>query len=429
MLYLSQKGKPKLRSKTFKIFQAGPQTIVPSQLQLNLVFTSSGASSEAGSLDLSLTVEPATIGFLIMRASFLAKCLSLTLLTNGLAAPAQQSKPGDIAVTPVLTGGEVVMGAGTYLRANFLKDGSILGVYTAFDNGNTVIRTVKSTDNGASWTALGSVSQGPTNANDIDNPYVLQLPSGRVLCAYRNHSKDPSSGAYTYFRITVSASNDNGATWKYLSQPASDPGPMTGSWEPFLRNANDGSLQIYYSRENAANDQDSLERFSTDGGATWSAASTISGAGITSRDGMTGVTTIAGNRLICVFESETTGVFSIHSITSEDDGKTWGNRQTVYTTSNPNTSAGAPQVINVGGILAVTFITNEDSGVTSPSPGYTNNVGVKLVTSGDGGATWGNKITVGQVQSIWAGVLALDQNSFLVVMDHGGAKAQKVTLN
>lgn len=365
-----------------------------------------------------------------MRAGFLAKCLSLaTFLPSCLAAPAQQSYPRKIAVTPVLTGGEVVMGAGTYPRANFLKDGSILGAYTAFENGNNVIRTVKSTDNGASWTALGSVAQGPSNANDIDNPYVLQLPSGRVLCAYRNHSKDPSSGAYIFFRITVSVSDDNGATWNYLSQPASDPGPVTGNWEPFLRNAKDGSLQIYYSRENAANDQDSLERFSTDGGASWTAASTISGDGITARDGMTGVTTISGNRLICVFESETTGAFSIYSITSDDDGKTWGNRQTVYTPANPNTSAGAPQVINVGGTLAVSFITNEDSGASSPSPGYTNQVGVKLVTSGDGAATWGNKITVGQVQSIWAGLIDLDQNSFLVVFDHGGAKAQKVTLN
>ena len=82
------------------------------------------------------------------------------------------------------------MGTGTYPRANFLKDGSILGAYTAFENGNNVIRTVRSTNGGVSWQALGTVAQGPSNANDIDNPYVLQLPSGRVLCAYRNHSKN-----------------------------------------------------------------------------------------------------------------------------------------------------------------------------------------------------------------------------------------------
>ena len=195
-----------------------------------------------------------------------------------------------------------------------------------------------------------------------------------------------------------------------------------------MRNAKDRSLQLYYSRENAGDDQDSLERFSTDGGASWTSANIISGADITARDGMTGVTTISGNRLICVFESEITGEFSIHSIMSEDDGKTWGNRQTVYTPTNPNTSAGAPQVVNVGGTLAVSFIINEDSGASAPSPEYTADVAVKVVTSGDGGATWGNKITVGPAQSVWAGELSLDQNSFLVMMDHGGAKAQKVML-
>ena len=364
-----------------------------------------------------------------MRAGFLSRCSFVaSVLGNCLAAPAHLSKPRDNAIAPVLTGGEAAMGAGTYPRANFLMDGSILGVYTAFENGNNVIRTVKSIDGGASWQALGSVAQGPSNANDIDNPYVLQLPSGRVLCAYRNHSKDPSNGAYLFFRIILSFSDDNGATWKYLSQPANDPGPVNGNWEPFMRNAEDGSLQIYYSRENAADDQDTLERFSTDGGATWTSANVISGADITARDGMTGVATLGGNRLICVFESKTTGGFSIHSITSEDDGKTWGNRQTVYTPTNPNGSAGAPQVIDVGGTLTVSFITDEDSAMTSPSPGYTANVAVKVVTSGDGGATWGNKITVGPVESVWPGELSLDTNSFLVVMDHGGAKAQKVAL-
>lgn len=88
------------------------------------------------------------------------------------------------------------------------------------------------------------------------------------------------------FRITLSYSDDLGKSWKYLSTPASDPGPVNGNWEPFLRNAQDGSLQLYYSRENSAADQDTLERFSNDGGKTWTKAQTISGAGMTARDGM-----------------------------------------------------------------------------------------------------------------------------------------------
>ena len=275
----------------------------------------------------------------------------------------------------------------------------------------------------------GEVTRGASNANDIDNPYVIQLASGRVLCAFRNHSKDPSNGAYTYFRITVAYSDDNGKSWSFLSQPAADPGPVNGSWEPFLRNAQDGSLQIYYSRENSAVDQDTLERFSTDGGNTWTAPQTISGMDLTSRDGMTGVTTLSGSTLMAVFETESSGTFTIAAITSEDDGKTWGGRKTIYTPSSPNTSAGAPQIVTVGSTLGVSFMTNEDSQLSAPSSGYTSNTAAKFITSGDGGNTWGNKMTVGQVQSAWPGLYTLDETSLLMMFDNGGAKAQKITLS
>ena len=269
-----------------------------------------------------------------------------------------------------------MIGTGTYPRANKLADGSILGVYTAFSGGDNVITTAKSTDNGASWQRLGEVTRGASRANDIDNPYVLQLPTGRILCAFRNHSKDPATGAYTYFRITVTYSDDKGRSWAYLSTPTSDVGSVNGNWEPFMRLARDGSLQLYYSRENSATDQDSLERQSSDGGKTWSAAKTISGNGITARDGMLGVATISGSNLMAVFETESTGVFNIMSITSADDGRTWSNRRLVYASTGTGNSAGAPQIINVGGRLVVSFQTSEDSNLrqtgayTYVNPGF-----------------------------------------------------------
>jgi hypothetical protein len=166
-----------------------------------------------------------------------------------------------------------------------------------------------------------------------------------VLLAYRNHDKDASTGNYTFFRIDVSYSDDDGATWKYLSTPATMPGGTIGIWEPLLRNAADGNLQkIYYSQENAADDQDTIEQISTDGGSTWGDQMTISGQDFTSRDGMTGVATISGSNLIAVFESEQGGYFQVDSITSSDDGNTWGNRQTVYLPTGTNNNAGAPQV-------------------------------------------------------------------------------------
>ncbi|KAF2228901.1 glycoside hydrolase family 93 protein [Viridothelium virens] len=346
--------------------------------------------------------------------------VALILMGHMLAASPLQRRAG---VVPSLSGGPAIMGAGTYPRANFLQDGSIIGAFTAFPDGNNAIVVVHSTDGGVTWNQIGTVATGDSATHDIDNPYVLQLPSGRVLAAFRNHDRTAPT-TYTFFRITVCYSDDGGATWTYLSTPASDPGPTNGNWEPFLRSAQDGSLQIYYSRENSAADQDSLMRTSTDGGMTWSDATTISGGELTStRDGMLGVTTVSGSNLIAVFETETNGgQFTIGSVTSPDDGNTWGNRQTVYTPTSANANANAPQVINVGGTLVASFQTNEDE------PGNDDGTDAKVLTSGDGGATWGNKLTFSNIESHWPGLLDIDGGSLLGLADDGGAKAQKITI-
>ncbi|OCL06527.1 glycoside hydrolase family 93 protein [Glonium stellatum] len=314
------------------------------------------------------------------------------------------------------------MGAGTYPRATVLTDGSLLGVYTAFSSGNNIITTIKSIDSGATWTALGTVAQGPTATKDIDNPFVHQLPSGRVLCTFRNH--DRLNGAYMFYRITVCYSDDKGASWTYLSTPASDSNPVNGDWEPFLIDALDGSLQLYYSRENAANDQDSLLRRSTDGGLTWSSAQTISGSGITARDGMLGLARIAigSSTLIAIFESldPNTGLFTVHSVKSTDDGATWGSRNLVY---SPGTgkNAGAPGIALIGNKLIASFGTDEDGGTWSTGS-------MRVVISSDGGSTWGTKTTIHGVPSLWAGVLDLTESTFLAMYESGGTSyAQKVS--
>ncbi|KAL8674356.1 MAG: hypothetical protein Q9168_001216 [Polycauliona sp. 1 TL-2023] len=342
-----------------------------------------------------------------------------------------------VLARPTLTGSPVPLGAGTYPRAARLRDGSILGVYTAFQSGSNVLLAVRSTDNGATFTPLGEITRGPSASNDIDNAYLIQLPSPstRILCAFRNHSKDPTTGAYTFFRITITYSDDGGVSWRYLSQPASDPGPVNGNWEPYLRNVvGDGSLQLYYSRENSAQDQDTLQRISRDGGLTWSAATCVSGCGITSRDGMTSIASVGSSTsqsLILVYETSTAGVFSLGAVTSADDGRTWSSssRRTIYTPSSPNTSAGAPQIINVGGTLVVSFMTNEDQTLQAPAGAYEQDTAVKVITSGDGGRTFGNKVTVGARQSSWPGLLDLGAGGrFLYLMDRAGAKSQLVTL-
>ena len=204
--------------------------------------------------------------------------LALSMASIGTAAAAL------VGDNPV-----VVDPAGVYMRATRLNDGSIIGGYAAVQGANKALLSVHSTDGGASWQALGTVTSVPAAQHEVDNAFPLQLPSGRVLFAFRNHDKD-SNGNFIYYRLTVTHSEDGGRTWQFLSQIEERPkSGVNGLWEPFLRVDKSGNVQAYYSSENAANDQDNLVKTSTDGGSTWSSARIVSGGGITSRDGMASV--------------------------------------------------------------------------------------------------------------------------------------------
>lgn len=274
--------------------------------------------------------------------------------------------------------------------------------------------------------------RGNIATHDIDNPFPIVLSSGRVLYFYRNHDRK-TDGTYTYFRISVSYSDDGGVTFKYLStvdeRVASG---VNGIWEPFVRFMNDGkTLQCYYAAENNAGDQDILAKTSTDGGATWSSFYGVSGSTVTARDGMPGVAPIDNNgNLIAVFETnENNGRFVVDSVTSSDDGKTWGNRRRVYTPVNAsvNKNAGAPQVWNIYGTLVTSFMTDEDR---DSSTGYANQA-TKIVVSTDGGSTWTNKFTVFPTGGNWPGMAYLSPNQVLVMaeVDGTGARAQKIQFN
>jgi hypothetical protein len=104
-------------------------------------------------------------------------------------------------------------------------------------------------------------------------------------------------------------------------------------------------------------------------------------------------------------------------LTFADDGMTWGNRQLVYEAVGGK-NATAPQVVNCGGTMVVTFMTDEDGHAFT----------VKM-TVGSGPGWMGEKLVVGKAQSSWAGLLTLDDSNVLVMMDHEGCKSQIVLLN
>ncbi|KAK4221481.1 Sialidase [Podospora fimiseda] len=322
-----------------------------------------------------------------------------------------------------------------------------------------------SNDGGLSWQYRGQVThtQNPFSSNqkkdrpfsqDIDNSFILQLPSGRLLYAFRNHDmrrKKGSSWKPEYFRITICASDDNGLEWFYLSQVDQNVasvrgGEKNGIWEPFLRLGLKGEVQVYYSEEKLENRQENVMRYSHDGGKTWSEEKIIVSDGPDfwpigwygiSKDGMIGVTQRGKEpgKLIAVFQSTYyRGVFSITGIESDDDGYTWRkkDRKRIYTAPNGK-HAGAPQVINLGGgkALVVSFMSSEHTMQGKPADwdGWIDGGELMLIVSFDEGKTWsGNgKSQEWQMGMMtvdkgchWPGLYALNEDEFLVLYTKDG---------
>jgi hypothetical protein len=351
---------------------------------------------------------------------------------------------------------------GVYLRAaGSIEEGLYLG-YAVRDGFTKVLRAFKSVDAGGSWTRLGDVESGDNRTRELDNAFPLVLPfgfpgtrglnatanstgasvdgavegvdghhQGRILYAYRNHDRSLNNTLnvpdnYTFYRLSVSASDDGGRSWSFLSHidtRAANNGSanLNGLWEPFLRVAGDGvTLQAFYSAENNAGDQDSLLRESTDGGLTWGLRRVVSGAErVRSRDGMVGVVRLGDGededdeeRLILFFETTESGRFDVRRVLSPDDGRTWPaeTRARVYDPLDEERQASAPAgVVNAGGTLVAGFMTNEGTNSSGTVPGD-----FKVVSSVDDGETWSESVLIAR-EAIWPGLYSLRRDRFLAM--------------
>ncbi|KAH8777842.1 glycoside hydrolase family 93 protein [Diaporthe sp. PMI_573] len=319
---------------------------------------------------------------------------------------------------------------GVYLRAaGSVEEGLYLG-YAVRDGFTKILRAYRSTDAGGSWARLGDVESGDNRTRELDNAFPLVLPFG-ILYAYRNHDRSLNNTLnvpdnYTFYRLSVSASDDGGRSWSFLSNidtRAANNGSanLNGLWEPFLRVAADGvTLQVFYSAENNAGDQDSLLRESDDGGLTWGVRRVVSGAErVRSRDGMVGVARLGDGededdeeRLILFFETTESGRFDVRRVLSPDDGRTWPTetRARVYDPLDEERQASAPAgAVNVGGTLVAGFMTNEGTNSSGTVPGD-----FKVVSSVDGGETWSESVLIAR-EAIWPGLYSLGRDRFLAM--------------
>ncbi|KAH9901781.1 glycoside hydrolase family 93 protein [Xylariomycetidae sp. FL2044] len=302
--------------------------------------------------------------------------------------------------------GPTLASSGTYPRMIRLASGTILAISSTTSGSTKVLQVTQSTDDGATFTHLSDVA---TSTGDLSNGFLLQLPSGVILAAFRNHDVDAASGAYTYYRITVCSSADGGATWAFAGQAAETAASTTtlnGLWEPFMRlaaNGGDGDVvQLTYSGELSADNQETFLVTSRDAGVTWTAPAENlhlhDDATQAWRDGMNGIiaTTDAAtgaDALVMVFEVGRSGAFDVEYVLSYDDGATWGHRGVVYKPARNN--AGAPQIATIGGgggdgnNLAVVFMTDED--ISPSETDWANKADIKVVFApelGDRAISW-----------------------------------------
>jgi len=57
------------------------------------------------------------------------------------------------------------------------------------------------------------------------------------------------------------------------------------------------------------------------------------------------------------------------------------------------------------------------------------NAYVKIITSDDGGLSWGNKLIIAEKPAAWAGLLSLNTTNFLVLCEHDDRiEAQQLAL-
>ncbi|KAJ7355705.1 glycoside hydrolase family 93 protein [Mycena albidolilacea] len=365
-----------------------------------------------------------------MKFLFLLSTLTLAFASPLVNNATLNARANGLAPTVDSTVYLVDGGAGTYPRLAHLADGSVLGAVTTTSGGNHVLTVTRSTDGGRTFSAWSTIATSP---GDLDNTFLQQLANGDIVAAFRNHDKNGNT--YTIYRITTSISHDNGKTWTFLSQVETRTATATnnGLWEPWLRIAKSGALQVYYAAENNANDQDILLRSSTNNGLTWSAATTVAGATTTGRDGMPSCadyTTSAGAaRLICIFETTegTAPRFTVKSVVSSNDGGSFSGRAQVYVPTGSVTNAGAPFVVQTtAGTLVAGFHTDEDTSAKT----WPNGASYKILTSlSTDPPVWGQKTTVLPVQSLWGSLFRRVDGTATIIAcaDNGGARCHQVS--
>lgn len=158
----------------------------------------------------------------LMNAKFLVQDPEIKNVASPSAASFPKSQaPHDNStnrvVIPRLVGDPVPVypppGKQTYPRAIKLQSGVLLAASTILEPEQSISLS-SSLDAGISWMPYSNVVKSPTPDLQLNDPFLLELPSGRLLCALRAHTPALSAvGAeekpggqnegYLYYRLVI----------------------------------------------------------------------------------------------------------------------------------------------------------------------------------------------------------------------------------
>ncbi len=174
---------------------------------------------------------------------------------------------------------------------------------------------IRSTDGGRSWS---SPYRCPVNS-----PHgPIQLSDGRLLYAGKIFWYGPSGQSEG--RIGVCESSDDGQSWRWLAEiPTRKGDGLDGYHELHAVEATDGTLIAHVRNHNTANERETLQSRSTDGGKTWSVPREIGVWGLPSH-----LLRLRDGRLVMSY-GHRRPPYGNQARVSEDQGRTWSDAITI----------------------------------------------------------------------------------------------------
>lgn len=193
---------------------------------------------------------------------------------------------------------------------------------------------IRSTDGGATWSDRYDCL--------VDSPHgPVQLSGGRLLYAGKELWRGEN-------RVGVCESTDDGRSWHWLATLSTRPGDDHHNYhELHAVEAADGRIVVQLRNHNKANNQETLQSESLDGGRSWSDPHGIGVWGLPSH-----LVRLADGRLLMTY-GHRRPPFGCQARTSDDHGRSWSEPIVVYG-EGTNGDLGYPSTVQLADGTLVT---------------------------------------------------------------------------